>query len=216
MQLISLNQGAVRTWHWRGKTVRSGIFKTPVEGALPATAIGLPDDAQMDTKNHGGPDKALLALPVSTYALFGLDGYWGALGENLTLPAELNENMVRLGDRLRIGEVLLEVTQPRSPCWKLDELAREKFGLERFLQRYADSGQVGYYLRVLEPGTLPAGMSIGHIPTDHPAPSIHDLFLAKHHGGKTAEDRAIIEQALVHPALSAAWRAELQRLLSQT
>jgi MOSC domain-containing protein YiiM len=130
------------------------------------------------------------------------------------MPATLDETVVRLGDRLRIGEVLLEVTQPRSPCWKLDELGREKFGLEKFLQRYAASGRVGYYLRVLEPGILQRGMPIEHIPTDCPAPGIHDLFLAKHHGGRTTEERAIIEQALAHPALSDAWRTALHALLT--
>jgi len=215
MQLISLNRGAARPWHWRGKTVRSGIFKTPVEGPLAVNETGLPGDEQVDTQNHGGADKALLALPTSTYALFDLVGPWGALGENLTLPAELNEQAVRLGDRLRIGEVLLEVTQPRSPCWKLDELAQEKFALEKFLQRYAASGQVGYYLRVLQAGKLAAGQPIEHIPGEQPAPTIRALFLAKHAGGKTAEQRAVIEQALAHPALSAAWRDALSRLLQR-
>ncbi len=216
MQLISLNQGAARSWHWRGRDVRSGIFKTPVDGPLPVSETGLAQDEQVDTQNHGGPDKALRALPASTYALFHLEGPWGALGENLTLPAALNEEVVRLGDRLRIGEVLLEVTQPRSPCWKLDALAKERFGEAQFLQRYAASGQVGYYLRVLTPGNLEAGQPIAHEPTSHPAPTIQALFLAKHHGGKTAEQCAIIEQALAHPALSQAWREELTRLISQT
>lgn len=111
---------------------------------------------------------------------------------------------MRQGDRFHLVDVLLEVTQPRSPCWKLDELAKTEAGKRHFLQLYANSGHVGYYVRVLTPGTLKAGLAITHQPSEQPAPTIKTLFLAKHGGGKTPEQRTIIEQALAHPALSSA------------
>ncbi len=216
LTLVSLNIGHGQTRHWRGKTVETAIEKHPVFGEVPLSETGLAGDEQKDTKNHGGPDKAVLAIPAGNYARFGVFWHWGALGENLTLPDALNETVIRLGDRLRVGGALLEVTQPRSPCWKLDELGSALTCRKGFLQRYAASGQVGFYLRVLEAAPLRAGQPVEHLPGEQPAPTIHDLFLAKHAGGRSAEQRGIIEQALAHPALSQAWRDELTRLLSQT
>jgi MOSC domain-containing protein YiiM len=215
LTLISLNIGEPRKFDWRGKTVETAIIKTPVFQSLVVTAEGLSGDHQMDRKNHGGPDKAMLVIPAINYARFGIRKHWGFLGENLTFPCALDENQIRLGDHFQIGEVLLEVTQPRSPCWKLDELAKQFTGKTHFLQTYANSGHVGYYVRVLKTGApLQAGLSVTHQPTEQPAPTIRQLFLAKHAGGKTVEHRAIIEQALAHPALSAAWQKELNKLLS--
>lgn len=211
--LIALNRGSRRTFHWRERDVETCILKYPLYIAEKLTPTGLPDDCQMDTKNHGGPDKALLVIPAGNYARFGVHKHWGFLGENLTFPDSLNESTVRLGDRFQLGDALLEVTQPRSPCWKLDALVNEALNTNGFLQRYARSGHVGFYARVLEVGNLRAGMPIEHQPTEQPTPTIRDLFLAKHAGGKTAQQRAIIEQALAHPALSTAWREELTRLL---
>ncbi len=214
--LIALNRGSRRRYHWRNREVDSCIVKMPSFIAETITATGLPDDCQMDTQNHGGPDKALLILPAGNYARFGIHKHWGFLGENLTFPDNLDENHVRLGDRFRLGGLLLEVTQPRSPCWKLDALVETAAGRSHFLQTYAGSGHVGYYVRVLETGTLQAGQAIEHMPSEQTAPTIRDLFLAKHSGGKTTEQRATIEQALAHPALSTAWREELPRLISRT
>ncbi len=212
--LISLNRGSRRTFHWRGRDVDTCIIKYPLYITEQVTATGLPDDCQMDTKNHGGPDKALLIIPAGNYARFGVHTHWGFMGENLTFPDALNENTVCLGDQFQIGDVTLEVTQPRSPCWKLDALVNERLNTKGFLQRYAGSGHVGFYVRVLETGSLAAGQTITHQPSEHPAPTIRSLFLAKHAGGKTAAQRATIEQALAHPALSAAWREELGKLLT--
>ncbi|HIQ39612.1 MAG TPA: MOSC domain-containing protein [Sulfurivirga caldicuralii] len=213
--LISLNRGSRRTFHWRQREVASCIIKHPLYIAEMLTPTGLADDCQVDHKNHGGPDKALLVIPAANYARFGVHKHWGFLGENLTFPDRLDEKCVHLGDRFQLGDVLLEVTQPRSPCWKLDELAKTQAGKHHFLQTYAGSGHVGFYVRVLRTGLLCAGLSIEHQPAEQPAPSIHALFLAKHGGGKTAEQRSIIEQALAHPALSTAWREELGQLLKR-
>ena len=215
-RLISLNQGVRQRFHWRNREVDTCIIKQPCLRPCQLEETGLPHDCQMDRKNHGGPDKALLVIPAINYARFGIHKHWGFLGENLTFPDTLDEKRVRLGDRFQIGEVMLEVTQPRSPCWKLDALVQEQVGQSHFLQQYAGSGHVGFYVRVLTRGILEAGLPITHIPTEQAAPAIRALFLAKHAGGKTAKQQATLEQALAHPALSAAWREELFRLLNRS
>lgn len=208
MQLMSVNSGEVRSYPWRGGT-ESAILKMPISVDVKVTSTGILDDAQADLKHHGGVDKALLVIPASNYERFGLTHYaFGFLGENLTLSG-VDETTVRLGDRFQVGSVLLEVTQPRSPCWKLGAIRNDT----AFLTEYAESGHVGFYVRVLQEGTLKAGDVVTRIHTDEDASTIQTLFLAKYHQNKRADEWEQLQNAVSHPSLSEAWRHELTRLL---
>jgi len=118
--------------------------------------LGLEGDGQADLTVHGGVGKAVYAYPSEHYDYWHhelkRDLTWGMFGENLT-TAGLLEDSVRIGDRFRVGSVVLEVTQPRFPCYKLGI----KFGSMEMVQRFQDSGKSGFYLAVRSEGEIAAG-----------------------------------------------------------
>jgi MOSC domain-containing protein YiiM len=137
--------------------VLSGIVKTPVAGPRRIAFHNIEGDRQADLRVHGGERKAVYAYPYEHYArwaeeLARTDIAPGQFGENLTTEGLL-ETTVRIGDRLRVGTALLEVTQPRSPCFKL----AARMGLPAFPRLFLKSGRSGWYLRVIEEGNVEAG-----------------------------------------------------------
>lgn len=223
MKLVSVNIGKIQTQPWREGTL-SGLHKQPVSGAITLKANGLEGDEQADLKKHGGEDKAVLILPEASYALFKIQQPFGFLGDNLVL-SDLDESQVCLGDRFQIGNVLLEVTQPRSPCWKLGEQAssQPQWTASDFLKTYAESGRVGFYCRVLATGHLEQGQSVTWLTRDHEAEgsrkspfkiSMQALFKAKQFH-RSAEDWSALQAVVTHPALSASWKNAIQQLLLQ-
>lgn len=209
MQISSLNIGKVKHYGWRNGA-DSAIFKAPVNKSLKLSKTGLEGDEQADLKNHGGSDKAVLIIPEKNYSFFDVREPFGFLGENITL-SDTDESQIRLGDQLQMGNVVLEVSQPRSPCWKLGEIN----GSQMFVKNYSSSGRVGFYCRVLSEGELEQGLDVKKIYSDQTAPSIQRLFLAKHHAPKNDEDWQVIESGLAMECLSEAWRKELQRSLDR-
>ncbi len=207
MKVLSINLGTPKTLLYRGKTVKTGIFKTPTEGPQTATFEGFIGDHQADLKHHGGPDKA-----IYVYDQINL-GYWalkrgesdyppGHLGENLTVTGMEDEN-VHLGDVFVIGTTELQVTQPRVPCFKLGVKLKDAGFVGDFLR----SGRTGFYLRVLKEGTISAGDTIMKCRED-PAPiSIKEAMKCLIQG---PEQRLMIERVLANEALSLAWRLDLQ------
>lgn len=159
-RVLSVNVGPVREIEWRGEIVRTGIWKYPVTGrAVPLQGVNLAGDDQGDRVAHGGPDKAVYVYAVEDYR------YWsenegiviepGLFGENLTVQG-LDLSGALVGERWRIGSALLEVTQPRFPCFKLGI----RMGDARFVERFQSVGRHGAYLRIVEPGAVAAGDDI--------------------------------------------------------
>lgn len=145
------------------KGVPSGIDKLAVTGPVRVTTIGLDIDEQGDPRHHGGPEKALHHYPRDHYAqwhgeLAGQGGdatvldRAGAFGENISTSG-LTEADVCIGDRFRLGTALVEVSQARQPCWKLNH----RFGFAGMSRAVQASGRTGWYYRVLEPGEVSAG-----------------------------------------------------------
>jgi MOSC domain-containing protein YiiM len=172
MKLLSVNVSGPKPLAYRGQTVNTGIFKTPVAGRIKVHRLGLAGDVQVDRRVHGGPDKAVYAYPHEHYehweqTLNRHDFAFGQFGENLTITGLL-ENVVRVGDVLRIGTVLLQVTTPREPCFKL----MAKMNDFTFAKPFLTSGRTGFYLRVLEEGELGAGDAIECITSDPAASTI--------------------------------------------
>lgn len=210
MQIKSLNIGKIQHYDWRDGA-ESAIIKQPVAQTLQLHKTGLQGDEQADLKHHGGEDKAVLIIPEANYGFFEVDKHFGFLGENITLT-ETDESEIRLGDRFEIGEVVLEVSQPRSPCWKLGQIN----GSQMFVKDYSNSGRVGFYCRVIREGLLQAGQKVAKVFSDEQAPTIQQLFLAKHNVPKTTQAWEIIETALgMKKCLSQAWRQELTKHLER-
>lgn len=157
MKLVSVNVGLPRQVDWRGRRVRTSIWKAPVPGRVRVTPRGLEGDRQSDLRVHGGPDKAVYAYPSEHYEYWsrllpGTDLAWGAFGENFTTEGLL-ERDVRIGDRFRAGSAEFLVTDPRMPCYKLGV----RFGRDDMVKRFLASGRTGFYLAVRGEGEVAAG-----------------------------------------------------------
>lgn len=169
MKLLSVNIGKKETLVRPNKTEQTGIFKRPVSGPVQVTLLGIPGDFIGDAKNHGGPDQAIYIYGQGDY------NWWqeelgrplppGTFGENLTL-SDLQSPPVRIGDRLHIGGVTLEVTAPRIPCGTLSGA----MSMPDFAKRFRFAGRPGLYCRVIQPGTLQAGDAVRLEP--HPGPTV--------------------------------------------
>ena len=212
MRVVSLNVSMPRTVVRDGAPVRTGIFKEPVSGPRRVHQLGIEGDGQADLRYHGGPDQAVYIYPAEHY------DYWkeelgrahmpyGQFGENLT-TAGLDEAGVQVGDRLRIGTALLQVTQPRLPCSKLAMRMEAGRG---FVKRFQQSGRVGFYLRVLEEGEIAADDPIELIAAAGPTVTIAEFLHA--HTAKR-KDAEAIRRVLGSPGLSAGWRARFEKALA--
>ena len=142
---------------WQGKVVTTGIFKEPVNGPVMLRRLNLDGDGQADLTVHGGASKAVYAYPSEHYAFWraelpGMDLPWGMFGENVTTEGLL-EDAVCIGDRFRIGETEVMVTEPRMPCYKLGI----KFGRADIIKRFLASRRTGFYFAVVREGMVAAG-----------------------------------------------------------
>lgn len=171
-RVLAVSVASARTVPWGERSVRTGIFKEPVQGPVAVRRLGLAGDEQADPEVHGGPLKAVYAYPGEHYAFWreelpGTHLPWGAFGENLTVTG-LTEQGVRAGDRFRIGTAVLAATKPRFPCYKLGI----KFGSEGIIDRFLASGRTGFYFRVVEEGSLATGDAIEALGGEAGAPTI--------------------------------------------
>lgn len=185
----------------------TGIFKMPVEDAVRLSRLGFDGDGQADPVNHGGPDKAACVYSADHYPdwrrTLAFDPFaFGAFGENLTVEG-LDEQHVCIGDVWSVGEAVVQVSQPRQPCWKL----ARKWRRRTLTDEVASSGRTGWYVRVLQEGAVTAGATLSLVERPHPDWTIAAANRVMHRReGDTA--------ALVRlEALSASWRHTLERRL---
>src|SRR6059036_760909 len=175
MRVVFVNVSLPKTVEWRGRKVTTAIFKEPVEGRVRIRRTGLVGDRQADPSVHGGPTKAVYGYPSEHYPFWRrelgrADLPWGSFGENLTTEG-LDERTLRVGDRLRVGSALLQVTQPRLPCYKLGI----RFGRADMVRRFLASGRSGFYLAVLEEGAVAAGDLIEWISEPRDVPTVFEV-----------------------------------------
>lgn len=158
-QVRSVNVGRPREVEWEGGQVTTAIYKSPVPGRHRVEGVNVAGDDQADRSVHGGRDKAVYAYSREDYAWWEdeLDRELapGTFGENLTVGG-IDPQQALVGERWRIGSVLLQVTQPRIPCYKLGIRMDDR----QFPRRFADAGRPGTYLAIVEPGELGAGDAI--------------------------------------------------------
>lgn len=208
-QILSVNVSPPVEVPYQGGILRTGIYKQPVTGRVALGQLGLAGDGQADLQAHGGPDKAVYAYPYEHYQTWAqelgrTDFSFGQFGENLTVTGML-EDRVCIGDVFRIGSALVEVTQPRVPCFKL----AHKMNMPEFVRLMMQSERTGFYLRVLEPGEVGADDTLERVRRDPEKLSIREAFHTLYFD-KT--NRATIERALRVPALAAVWRDSFEAL----
>jgi MOSC domain-containing protein YiiM len=203
VKIVSINVGLPREVEWRGKAVRTSIFKAPVSGRVRVTRLNAEGDQQSDLSVHGGADKAIYAYPSEHYAFWrnelpDTDLPWGAFGENLTTEGLL-EDKVHIGDRFRAGSAEFTVTQPRMPCFKLGI----RFNRPDMVKRFMHSRRSGFYLAVLREGEIAAGASFDLVAGDSnriTVTNIVELYAAD------AANQDLLRQASELSALPESWR----------
>jgi MOSC domain-containing protein YiiM len=187
------------------KAVPSGIAKKPVAGPIAATVSGLVGDAHGDRRHHGGPDKALHAYAAAHYPTWAADLpdlapllRPGAFGENLVVEGAVEADIC-LRDRWRLGGALLEVSQGRQPCWRLN-LRFEQPDMARLVQ---GSGRTGWYFRVIEPGAIAPRQTAQLVARPHPEWSLDRVSRLLY---RDPLNRAALEVFAALPELPDKWR----------
>ncbi len=175
MHLLSLNIGKEQPIQIGNKMDRTGIFKTPTMDIIQILPLGVEGDHVHDVENHGGVDQAVYIYGGTDYewwaTALGLPLAPGTFGENLTI-AGLASAPIQIGDRLRVGSVLLEVTAPRIPCATLAARMNDPV----FVKRFREAERPGLYCRVIEPGPVRAGDVVMLEPHTQPTITIGEMF----------------------------------------
>src|SRR4051794_26126391 len=194
-RLVSVNVGLPREVRTGKRVILTAIWKDPVQGRVPVAGVNLRGDDQADRSVHGGPDKAVYA-----YALEDVE-WWGgrrgaalgprAFGENLT-TAGVDVSGARIGERLAVGSTLLEVCQPRLPCFKLGL----RHGDPTFPRTFGFAGRPGAYLRILEEGEIGAGDAVEVVERpDHRVTCARVSWVALHDHDRVEELRPAVRLA---------------------
>jgi MOSC domain-containing protein YiiM len=198
-KVLSVNVGGVREFEYNGRPARSAIWKSPARGRVAARGVNLAGDDQADRRAHGGPDKAV-------YAYAAEDARWwerevgralapGEFGENLTTEGvELSQALV--GERWQVGTTVLEVSEPRVPCWRLGVRMNDK----TFPRRFTEALRPGAYLRIVVEGEVGAGDEVRVVERPDHGLTIRDVFRIY------TRDREEVERLLAVPRMSESWR----------
>jgi MOSC domain-containing protein YiiM len=210
-RLASIQVGAPA---WResasGRRWRTAFFKEPVAGPVELRLANLSGDRQADLSVHGGPDMAVLCYALDHYPAWrrelGLPAGPGGFGENFTISGQ-EERSVCIGDVYEVGEALVQVSQPRGPCWKISE----RWERPELVRRVEESGRHGWYLRVLREGVVEAGLDLRLVERPHPEWTVRraaDVYRAR------KRDPAAAAELLRCQALAAGSRLQLERAVA--
>ena len=206
-RVVSVNVGVPHTAEWRGRTVTSAIWKQPVDGPIEVAGVNLAGDDQADRRVHGGIDKAVYAYATEDY------DWWaerlgplepGTFGENLTTTG-IALTDAHIGDRWRVGSALLEVAQPRQPCFKLGI----RMGDDAFPGAFEAARRPGVYLRIVAPGSIGTGDAIEVVPAAQPAVPVAGLV-------EDEVDVEVLRLAATDPRVPKGWRDAASRALARS
>lgn len=202
MEIVSINIGKPIRVDFKGKEIETGIYKFQTKGPIYLGKLNFDGDGQADLVHHGGPDKAVCVYSFEHYP------YWekeldrklmiGAFGENLTVKGML-ETQINIGDIFQIGEAIVQVSQPRQPCFKL----AKRYDLHDLPLRFQNTGYTGFYLRVLNEGWVSAESSIELLEKNPSTVTIAFANFIMHHDQKNMK---AIEEILNQKELSSNWR----------
>ncbi|WP_299552114.1 MOSC domain-containing protein [Seonamhaeicola sp.] len=211
MKITSTNIAKPTTFIWNGKEVTTGIYKTPTNKPVYLGKNFVKGDEVSDKKVHGGEFKACYLFSENQYGHWktlypNLDWNWGMFGENLTVSG-LYEDAISIGDIYKVGNALVQVTQPREPCFKFGF----KFGSQNALKQFIDHGYPGTYVRVLEEGLVQTGDAfklIERTENSITTAQLFNLLFAKD------KDKNLIELAITNEALPQRKREKLKAFLN--
>jgi ferredoxin-NADP reductase/MOSC domain-containing protein YiiM/ferredoxin len=209
-RLVSVNVGLPREITWQGRTVRTGIWKSPVVGRVMVRKLNINGDGQGDLAGHGGVNRAVMVYQLDSYRywehqLSRNDFSYGQFGENFTVEG-LPDAEVCIGDRYRIGTALFEVSQPLVTCYRLGIRMDEPQMAALLVAQH----RPGFYFRVLEEGEVGAGDEIVKVaegPERMNVAEIDALLYLPNHASEQ------LERALRIPALSQGWQDSFQTIL---
>jgi MOSC domain-containing protein YiiM len=211
-EVTSVNVGQSRTVEWHGRQVETGIWKSPVDGRVAVQGVNLDGDEQVDLRVHGGPDKAVYAYAAEDYEWWAgelrrpMDP--GTFGENLTVRG-VDLGAAVIGTRWRVGSTVLEVAQPRLPCFKLGM----RMGDASFVEEFELAGRFGAYLRIVEEGDVGAGDVIEIEVPSRDGITVRELGFAEHRAFPE-----LVVRVLADPDVPEGWKhwAERQQRRSQS
>jgi ferredoxin-NADP reductase/MOSC domain-containing protein YiiM len=211
-RLLSVNVGLPRDVTWNGKTVRTAIWKSPVTGRRIVRKLDIDGDGQGDLAGHGGEQRAVFVYQMDSYHyweqfLSRNDFTFGQFGENFTVDGLL-DNEVCIGDRYRIGDAILEVTQPRVTCYRVGIRMNEP----RMPALLVAHHRPGFYFRVLQEGEVGAGDEIVKIADGPEKITVADTDALLYLPGASREQ---LQRVLRIPALSKGWQGSFQAMLEQ-
>lgn len=189
---------------------QTGIYKQPASGPVAVSPAGLAGDRQGDPRVHGGPDKAVHHFPAENYGFLKRHApeaaarfVPGTIGENLSTRGRTEAN-VCIGDVFRAGSCLLQVTQPRRPCWKIDR----RYGIEGLSRVVEANGSAGWYYRVLEPGIIAPGDDFERVETAPDGVTLAEVWQAQR---EHRPEMALLERIRAARGLAARWRESVER-----
>jgi len=205
MKIVATNIGEKRTVHWKGQEVITGIFKYPVNQGILLEKTDVQSDAVVDRKYHGGIDKACYAYSSDYYDRWkplhpDLEWSYGMFGENLTIEG-LNERTLSIGDVFKVGDAIIEVSEPRQPCMKLNVRLNSSLAVKQFVEY----GRSGAYFRVLKEGKVKSGDILELQSKGEPELMVYDVFQMIYQKGSDA----LREIAKGHPSLAEATKGAL-------
>jgi len=208
IEVVSINIGLPKNVPFQNKEVATGIYKDPVTVPIMLTQTNFAGDGQADRVHHGGPDKAVCVYAFEHYPYWeqelGQKLRFGAFGENLTIQGLL-ENQVCIGDTFRLGGAIVQVSQPRQPCFKIGV----KYGDSAMPLKVQHTGYTGFYFRVLQEGVVSPGDDLVRLER-HPQALTVAANDVMHNGLDGAEG---LGRLLAVDALSESWRNTLTKRL---
>ncbi len=208
MQIISTNIGNPTPIQWNGQQTTTGIFKFPVNEPLLLEEEAVAKDTVSDRKVHGGVFKACYLFSADHYPYWkerypALEWNWGMFGENLTVEG-LDEAKIRIGNIYKVGSALVQVTQPREPCFKLGI----KFGTQEILREFIDHGFPGTYVRILEVGEVNTGDTLELVEESENALTVQQFYKLLF---SRTKDIDLVKLAIANEALPLYKRERLKR-----
>lgn len=211
MKVISVNISKPKIVTWRGKEVKTGIFKVPVS-SISLKKDRVENDAVIDLRYHGGEDKACYLYSADHYTYWKglypeLEWNYGMFGENISVEG-LNESNIKIGDVFKIGEAIVQVVQPRQPCFKLGI----RFGTQKIVKDFLNSSFPGVYCRVLQEGEVKKGDSMLLEKSNCGSLSVADTYSLF---SSNKKNKMLLKMALKEEFLAGSCKSDFTKMLEK-
>ena len=212
MKIVSTNIARPEIIEWRGQEIKTGIFKYEVEEPVFLEIEDVVNDYVIDRKYHGGKDKACYLYSADHYPFWKnkypeLKWEWGMFGENLTVTG-LAESEIRIGDCFQVGDAVVQVSQPRQPCFKLGV----RFGDQKVVDDFWESSFPGVYVRILHTGYVSMGNQFSLIESNPESLTVSQVFSIFRSNCLNFD---LIKKAINEPFLAESCKNDIQRILER-